>query len=73
MEERLFMDLRADPGLRPFFEKLFFERNVGMARKVEGYLASGRDHLVVVGSGHLVGERSVVDLLRRAGYDVRRL
>jgi TraB/PrgY/gumN family len=28
---------------------------------------------VVVGSGHLVGEGSVIDLLRQQGYDVRQL
>lgn len=73
MEDRLFQELRQDPASRPFYEQLFFARNERMAETVEGYLASGRDHLVIVGAGHLLGERSIVDLLERRGYAVERL
>jgi uncharacterized protein YbaP (TraB family) len=56
------------------YEALFTTRNRAWVPQVEALLArDGEDALVVVGAGHLVGDDSVVDLLRRSGYDVRRL
>jgi uncharacterized protein len=55
-------------------EALFGRRNRAWVPQIEALLArSGRNALVVVGAGHLVGEGSVVELLRAAGHTVRRL
>lgn len=56
-----------------FVDKLFAERNVVMARRVEEYLRSGERHFVAVGALHLVGEKSIVDLLKRKGLQVREI
>ncbi|MBN1608418.1 MAG: TraB/GumN family protein [Polyangiaceae bacterium] len=53
------------------FDRVFLRRNQRMAEAVEGYLAKGGKHFVIVGSGHLVGQGGVVDLLRRAGHTVQ--
>lgn len=58
------------PGYRPLFERIFLERNRRMAAAVEDYLSEEGTYFVVVGSGHLVGEGSIVALLRRAGHPV---
>ena len=56
------------------FEALLTARNRAWVPQIESLLArEGEDALVVVGAGHLVGERSVVALLREAGYAVARL
>lgn len=55
------------------FEALLVARNRAWVPQIEALLARDEDALVVVGAGHLVGEQSVVDLLRRAGYAVERL
>jgi uncharacterized protein YbaP (TraB family) len=54
-----------------FVDKLLAERNLVMARRVEEYLRSGERHFVAVGALHLVGDKSIVDLLRRKGLQVR--
>lgn len=55
------------------FESLLTVRNRAWVPQIESLLAGDETALVVVGAGHLVGEGSVVDLLRRAGYTVERL
>ncbi|NUQ11589.1 MAG: TraB/GumN family protein [Gemmatimonadaceae bacterium] len=54
-------------------KQLIFDRNVRMAKAVEGMLAGADDVFVVVGVAHLVGEGGVVDLLRKAKHPVDRL
>ncbi|MBU1611911.1 MAG: TraB/GumN family protein [Proteobacteria bacterium] len=68
LETQLFRDLKQHPETRPFFDAMFFERDKTMAVKILDYLASGHNHLVVVGSGHLVGPGSIVELLENSGY-----
>ena len=54
------------------FEALLVTRNRAWIPQIESLLArEGEDALVVVGAGHLVGESSVVEMLREAGYTVR--
>lgn len=53
------------------FDKLFRERNLHMAARVEDYLRSGEIYFVAVGALHLVGERNVIELLKQRGYQVR--
>lgn len=65
--------LREYPQSKPVFEKMFIQRNLQMTEKITAYLNSGKSHFVVVGAGHLVGEGGIIDLLQRAGFDVRQL
>ncbi len=55
------------------FEALLATRNRAWIPQIEALLARPDTALVVVGAGHLVGDQSVVDLLRQAGYAVERL
>lgn len=50
-------------------ERLIYGRNADWLTKMPAIMAEGPT-LFVVGAGHLGGERGVVALLRRAGYDV---
>ena len=61
------------PDMAPLRLKLFDERNVGMAEKVAGYLKTGDVHFVVMGAGHLLGEKGVVELLRKKGFKVEQI
>jgi len=59
---------RKHPELEPVFVKLIDERNVGMTGKIEGYLKKTKTYFVIVGAGHLVGERGIVSLLKAKGF-----
>lgn len=56
------------------FEALLVRRNRAWVPQILSLLArDGEDALVVVGAGHLVGEQSVVEMLREDGYTVERM
>ena len=63
-------DLANSPDLR---DALIRRRNHNWSQWVERRLATPGTTLVAVGAGHLAGPESVVDLLQRKGYKVRRL
>jgi uncharacterized protein YbaP (TraB family) len=70
MEDLIFTELREKPELAPIFRKMFDDRNGPMADKIEGYLKAGKDCLVIVGAGHLVGEKGILRLLEARGIHV---
>ena len=59
--------------LQPILEKLYFERNLQMAKKIEELLKTSKTYFIVVGAGHLVGERGIISLLKRGQYEVVQL
>ena len=65
--------LAKKPEMAPLKAKLLDDRNVGMAAKVEDYLKSGEPHFVIMGAAHLLGERGVVELLRKKGLKVEQV
>jgi len=54
------------------YEKIMLNRNRNWIPDLERLLGADQDVFVVVGAGHLVGPGSVVDLLRKRGYSIRR-
>lgn len=56
-----------------FRERLLTQRNQNWIAPIEALMQEDERVLVVVGVGHLVGENSVVDLLREKGYTVTQL
>jgi len=73
MESALADALPPDPSLAPIVKKLFDERNVKMLAKIEGCLNSNGSYFVIVGAGHLVGKRGIVEMLKSKGYVVEQL
>jgi uncharacterized protein YbaP (TraB family) len=63
------LDLHRHPALR---RRLLTDRNRRWVPQIERLLQRA-DTSLVVGTGHLVGEGSVVDLLRKKGYAVEQL
>jgi len=62
--------LRESPELAPFFNVLFFDRHPRMVKSAEQCISSREICLIVVGAGHLVGDKGIVAELRRRGYRV---
>ncbi|HUF61763.1 MAG TPA: TraB/GumN family protein [Verrucomicrobiales bacterium] len=55
-------------------EVLLIDRNRSWIEKIEPMLSEeDKDVMVVVGTGHLVGKDSVIELLEKKGYTVRQL
>jgi uncharacterized protein YbaP (TraB family) len=73
MESILSDAVPQDPSLGPILQKLFDDRNVKMTSKIERYLNSNGSYFVIVGAGHLIGEKGIVKLLETKGYVVEQL
>ena len=73
MESILSEASQLDASLAPIVGKLFDERNMRMTSKIEGYLNSNGSYFVIVGAGHLVGKRGIVELLKNKGYGIEQL
>ncbi|MEM6823059.1 MAG: TraB/GumN family protein [Verrucomicrobiota bacterium] len=55
------------------YERLLFKRNRDWIKPIEKLLQGNQTAMVVVGVGHLVGDGSVIDLLKRRGYNYKKL
>jgi hypothetical protein len=60
--------IKENPEYKPLMDRLIFRRNITMAEKIKAYLRSTKSYFVVVGAGHLVGDKGIVTLLKKAGY-----
>jgi hypothetical protein len=69
----LFDDVLAQyPAYLSIYEQLFFRRNLAMAEKIEHYLQTDHSYFVIIGAGHLLGDKGVVALLNNKGHKVVR-
>lgn len=64
--------LRDFPSLAEYYDLLFFQRNVRMAEHIE-QCALKRVCFMVVGAGHLVGPKGIVDLLEQKGFILKQM
>jgi len=63
-------DLSATPALR---DALLRKRNANWSHWIESRMQKPGSLMIAVGAGHLAGPGSVVDLLQKDGYTVRRI
>lgn len=70
LEKLILKDADRYPGV---MEKLLFERNARWMEPLAGFLDGDRTVMVIVGAGHLVGEKGLVRLLEAKGFDVEQL
>ena len=55
------------------FESMFLTRNQKWLPQIERFLTGDSNYLVIVGSGHLVGDHGLVRALQERGYQVKQL
>ena len=74
MYKLLFEDLlNENSAIISLYESLYFQRNIKMTASIKKYLKQKGIYFVVVGAGHLLGDKGIVRLLENAGYRVNRL
>jgi uncharacterized protein YbaP (TraB family) len=59
-----------DGRLFPIYQIIIDDRNKNMASKIEDFLKTKETYFVIVGAGHLVGEKGIVEILKKKGYQV---
>jgi len=70
LKEYFFGEREENPELEEFYWQVFEKRNYDMADEVEAALEDGCLPMVIVGSGHLIGEHGLPRLFSERGYDV---
>ena len=63
-------DLSSSPALQ---QSLIHQRNANWSRWIEQRMAEPGAIMIAVGAGHLAGKDSVLQMLRKRGYKVKRL
>jgi len=67
LHELLYKSFKDYPELH---DRLLIQRNKSWIKKIKSVMRTNKNVLIVVGAGHLVGPDSVIDLLRKQGYEV---
>lgn len=70
LHELLFRSFKDYPAIH---DRLLIQRNKKWVEEIEALMRENKNMLFVVGTGHLVGPQSVVDLLRKRGHKVKQL
>lgn len=71
--EHLLLDTELNqPEFSDLKNDLYTQRNHHMAQAVEGFLKTGPTIFMVVGTAHLLGEDSVIEILKNHGLSVER-
>ena len=68
----LFLEEMSGPQTS-MLDRIIYQRNERWAVTIERLLAENKEALIVVGAGHMVGDRGVQALLEDAGFAVQRL
>ncbi|MCD4820205.1 MAG: TraB/GumN family protein [Candidatus Cloacimonetes bacterium] len=69
----LLKEFNQNKHTKQLYEILVVERNIRIAKKIGEYLATGENVFVIAGAAHFVGTESVLQILRKKGYFIKRL
>lgn len=62
------------PEYKSIMESLLYKRNISMAAKIDEWLNTKETYFVVVGAAHLVGQKGIVELLKKANkYKIKQM
>ncbi|MBN2531425.1 MAG: TraB/GumN family protein [Spirochaetales bacterium] len=69
MEKIIFKDsYNSLPYINNLYDTLYYKRNIKMAEKITTYLEDTGDYFIILGAGHLLGEKSILKILEKKGY-----
>ena len=58
------------PAHSPVMEELFYKRNRAMTKKIIPYLSQKEDVFIIIGTGHFLGDKGIIALLKKQGYTI---
>jgi uncharacterized protein YbaP (TraB family) len=73
LESIVSKSINQEIGISSVYEKLIYERNRNMASKIGEFLETKETHFIIVGAGHLVGNKGIINMLRQRGYRTEQL
>jgi len=73
LEKLVFSPLEELPELADFYDVVFFRRNRRMTGTLEELSGDGKTRFVVLGAGHLLGDRGIPHRLADRGWQLQRV
>ena len=73
LEKMATRSMTEDGRLSSMYDVLIYDRNKKMVSRIEEFLKAEKTYFVVVGAGHLIGEKGIVELLKAKGYSVEQM
>ena len=70
MEEIVLKSFKKYPEI---YKRLLIDRNKKWMSKINSFLKKDKNYMIIVGAGHLIGKKSVIELLKAKGYSVKQL
>jgi uncharacterized protein YbaP (TraB family) len=70
LEDTLLLSFKDFPEL---YNSLIISRNKKWLEDIESFLRERDHYMIIVGAGHLIGEKGLVELLKKKGYSVEQL
>ncbi len=73
LESQIFRPADEAPELVSFYASFFWQRNAAMAARLVELARDGQTRFVVLGAGHMLGEKGIPALLAQRGFVVERV
>ena len=73
LEKLLTENVKESPEFKSIYKKMLVDRNISMAKKIVSYLKNDKRYFIVVGAAHLVGEKGIIHLLKKKGFELKQL
>jgi uncharacterized protein YbaP (TraB family) len=73
MSAVLFKPFANTPQLEPILNRVYYDRNIKMASKIRELLTKEQNVFIVVGAGHLVGEKGIIQILKNDDFTIKQL
>jgi uncharacterized protein YbaP (TraB family) len=73
LEQRIFQPLEDFPELSALYEAIYWRRNASMTARLVELAGDGQTRFVVLGAGHMVGDKGIPALLAAQGFIVERI
>jgi uncharacterized protein YbaP (TraB family) len=73
VERIVYRSMYESPRLATYYERMLFGRSENMTERLASLARDGKLRFVVIGAGHMVGERGIPMLLRDYGFRVDRV
>lgn len=55
-----------------FYNDLFYKRNTNFVNQILNFLEKKENYFIIIGSGHLIGDKGIINILKEKGFKVNK-
>ncbi|MFC2049002.1 TraB/GumN family protein, partial [Elusimicrobiota bacterium] len=73
VEELVYKSYLENKEFEPLLQSMIIDRNENISAKIQHYIETKNIYFVIVGAGHLVGEKGILNILKSKGFKTEQL